>query len=159
MRIYLVQHGQAASKDVDAQQPLSNKGKEDITRVAGFLSLFEKPRPQKIMHSDKLRAKQTAQMFAEAWQINDVQEDADLSPNAMPEIWRDRLMTMDDDVLLVGHLPHLHRLVSLLVQQDSDKTTVLFRHGGCLCLERAGESFQMLWHINPTLFYAHDSER
>ncbi|OIQ01327.1 MAG: phosphohistidine phosphatase SixA [Zetaproteobacteria bacterium CG2_30_46_52] len=158
MRIYLVQHGQAVSEDEDPTRPLTSQGREDITRVAGFLSLFEKPKPKKVVHSGKLRAKQSAQMFAEAWQVSHIEEDGDLSPNAMPEIWRDRLANMDEDIMLVGHLPHLGKLVSLLVQQDSDKATVLFRNGGCLCLERAGDAFHMLWHINPTLFYPHDLE-
>ena len=60
MRVYLVQHGLAKEKSEDAERPLSDQGREDVARVAGFLSLFEKPQPEKIIHSGKLRAAQTA---------------------------------------------------------------------------------------------------
>lgn len=157
MRIYLVQHGEAKDQAVDSERPLTDQGKEDITRVAGFLSLFERPKPSLIVHSDKLRAVQTAKMFAEAWQILRLQESSGLAANAMPEVWANRLQEMTEDVLLVGHLPHLSKLASLLVQGDAEKDTFVFRHGGCVCLERKESGgYQVLWQMNPTMFYVTD---
>ena len=38
MRLYIVQHGDAVAKDVEPERPLSEKGRADIERLAGFLS-------------------------------------------------------------------------------------------------------------------------
>ena len=34
MKLYLVQHGQAVSKEEDPERPLSEQGREDVRRVA-----------------------------------------------------------------------------------------------------------------------------
>jgi len=153
MRVYLVQHGLAKDVSEDAERPLSDQGREDVTRCAGFLSLFEKPRPLKILHSGKLRAAQTADMFAEAWGGIAVERTLDLAPNDDPSVWSAHLASMHADVMLVGHLPHLQRLAGLLICGDPSRQAVHFRNGGVLCLERGDDGWSVLWHINPTLFY------
>jgi phosphohistidine phosphatase len=151
MRVYLVQHGLAKDKSEDADRPLSNRGKEDVARCAGFLSLFEKPEPSRIVHSGKLRALQTAEIFAEAWGGISVSAMPDLSPNDDPGIWSAHLFSMDKDVMLVGHLPHLQRLAGLLICGDSEREAVHFRNGGALCLECGQTGWTVLWQINPSL--------
>ena len=153
MRVYLVQHGLAKDKSEDIERPLSGQGREDVARCAGFLSLFEKPRPVKILHSGKLRAEQTADMFAEAWGCIPVECSLDLTPNDDPSIWSAHLASRDKDMMLVGHLPHLQRLAGLLICGDSEREAVHFRNGGVLCLERGRAGWTVLWQINPTLFY------
>ncbi|MDQ6982340.1 MAG: phosphohistidine phosphatase SixA [Mariprofundus sp.] len=153
MRAYLVQHGLAKDKSEDAARPLSDQGREDVTRTAGFLSLFEKPRPAKILHSGKLRAEQTATMFAEAWGGIPVERALDLAPNDDPSVWSAHLASMNADVMLVGHLPHLQRLGGLLICDNPDREVVHFRNGGVVCLEESKTGWHVLWHINPTLFY------
>jgi len=156
MRLYLSQHGLAEDESVDPERPLSLQGREDVTRVAGFLSLFEKPRPSRIVHSGKLRARQTAEMFAEAWGGIALEQSADLAPNADPSLWPVRFASMEADLMLVGHLPHIQRLASLLVSDNPDQVSVKFRNGGVLCLERAERGWSVCWQINPTLFYGED---
>ncbi len=157
MRIYLVQHGLALDAQQDATRPLSRQGLEDITRVAGFLSLFEKPKPKHVFHSGKLRAEQTAKMIAEAWLVEDsVQQADDLEPHANPETWAAKLHVMNEDVLIVGHLPYLSRLVSLLLCGEEDGQLVRFRNGGVLCIEKDEDGYHILFHINPTMFYDTD---
>ena len=154
MRIYLVQHAVAVDKAQNPERPLSTHGFEDITRTAGFLSLFTKPQPKFVFHSGKLRAQQTAQAFAEAWHIKeDVMFADDLSPNANPEVWAAKLNAMFDDVLIVGHLPHLPRLASLLLCGDVDTQPVRFQNAGVVCLEKDNDGYQELFHINPNMFY------
>jgi len=156
MRLYLVQHGLAKNAVDDSARPLSRQGREDVTRTAGFLSLFEKPRPLKIMHSGKLRAQQTAMMFAEAWGGIACAEATGLAANDHPSVWADRLAAMTDDMMLVGHLPHLQRLAGLLICDDIDREAVCLRNGGVLCLENRNRSWSVLWQINPSLFYGED---
>jgi len=156
MRIYLVQHGLARDESEDASRPLSDQGREDVTRTAGFLSLFEKPKPALIVHSGKIRAEQTAAMFAEAWGGLPVEQGKDLSPNDDPAIWSEYLAAMHDDIMLVGHLPYMQRLAGLLICGDVSMTPVCFRNGGVVCLEKGESGWSILWQINPTLFYGED---
>ncbi len=153
MRIYLVQHGEAVDKQKDAARPLSAQGREDVTRVAGFLGLFEKPKPHLILHSGKLRAEQTAAMYSEAWGNIPRRRDEGLLPVADPVATAIYLEALQEDTMLVGHLPHLQQLVGLLLGGDSQLQLVRFRCGGVLCLERHEAGWMVLWHINPTLFY------
>ena len=153
MRIYLAQHGLAVNEDENPERPLSAQGREDVARVAGFLSLFEKPRPATILHSGKLRAQQTAEMFAEGWGNLPVDTANDLAPNADPAIWAEYLSSTNKGIMLVGNLPHLQRLAGLLLAGDSERQVVRFRNGGVLCLEKGEGGWSLLWQINPTLFY------
>ncbi len=153
MRVYLVQHGLAKDKSEDAERPLSDRGREDVARVAGFLSLFEKPQPEQIIHSGKLRARQTAEMFAEGWGRPSVEQGPDLDPNADPSAWSAQLVSMSSDLMLVGHLPHMQRLAGLLLSGDCEREVVRFRNGGVACLERGENGWSLCWQVNPTLFY------
>jgi len=153
MRVYLVQHGLAKEASDDTARPLSEQGLHDVTRTAGFLSLFERPQPVKIVHGGKLRARQTAEIFAEAWGSMTVEQVADLLPADDPSVWAALLATMQHDILLVGHLPHLQRLAGLLLCNNPQREVVHFRHAGVVCLELRESGWSLLWQINPTLFY------
>ncbi len=157
MRVYLVQHGLAKDESEDRARPLSGQGREDVTRTAGFLSLFEKPKPMRMMHSGKLRAEQTAAMFSEAWGGMPVEKRDGLAPNDDPAIWSADLQTVREDVMLVGHLPYMQRLAGLLLCGDAEREAVHFRNGGVVCLEKRGSGWTILWQINPTLFYGEDT--
>ena len=155
MRVYLIQHGLAKHESEDAERPLSDQGREDVTRTAELLSLFEKPAPLKILHSGKLRAKQTAEMFAQAWGDIDVEEILDLKPNADPSVWSAHVASMQKDVALVGHLPHLSGLAGLLLCGATERAVIGFRHGGVLCLEYQNQAtWQVCWQMNPTMLYS-----
>ena len=153
MRVYPAQHGMAKEKSEDAERLLSDQGREDVARVAGFLSLFEKPRPERILHSGKLRAQQTAEMFAEGWGRPPVEQGPDLDPNADPSAWSAHLASMDSGLMLVGHLPHIQRLAGLLLSGDCEREVIRFSNGGVVCLECGERGWSLCWQVNPTLFY------
>jgi phosphohistidine phosphatase len=78
-----------------------------------------------------------------------------LEPLADPSIWAEKLREVDEDLMLVGHLPHLTKLVSLLTVGSSEFQIVEFRYGGVVCLERkAGGSWSILWIIRPDIIPA-----
>jgi len=156
MRLYLVQHAAAAPKEEDSTRPLTVQGREDLVRTGGFLSLFERPKPSRIIHSEKLRSQQTAQMLAEAWGCQDIEESLDLSPSADPKIWAKRLIEIHEDTLLVGHLPHLQHLASILLCQDSKREIIQFRYAGITCLQRKENDWSLVWQVHPQLFYPQD---
>jgi phosphohistidine phosphatase len=59
---------------------------------------------------------------------------------------------MPENIMLVGHLPHLGKLASLLLCGDENAGLISFRMGGALCLERDGAGkWSVQWMIIPDL--------
>ncbi|MDY7042246.1 MAG: hypothetical protein SVX38_15425, partial [Chloroflexota bacterium] len=54
-------------------------------------------------------------------------------------------------VMLIGHLPFLDRLASLLVTGDAERSVVRFRMGGIVCLVHEGEHWAIGWMVTPDL--------
>lgn len=152
MRAYLVQHGEAKSKEEDPSRPLTEKGKEEVTKVAKFLSV-RGISVSRIVHSGKLRALQTAEILAEYISPEEgLKEERGLAPLDDPEIWVKRLKEEKEDIMIVGHLPHLQKLSSILLIDDPEKKLIKFRMGGVVCLHRdeKGE-WSVEWMIIPDL--------
>ena len=62
------------------------------------------------------------------------------------------LSQSSDDVMMVGHLPHLQRLASLLLTEESEQNPVTFQNSGVVCLERnQDDSWSLRWAITPQL--------
>lgn len=149
MRLYLVQHGEATPKETDPNRPLTGKGKKDVSRMAKFLK--EKGiRVIATWHSEKLRAIQTAQILGKAVAVEIVKQGG-LAPNDPVDKWLEELNTRVKDVMIVGHLPFLQRLASLLLVGDESSWLITFRPGGVVCLEREEEKWSLVWMMPPEL--------
>ncbi len=149
MRLYLVQHGEATSKETDPNRPLTGKGKKDVSRMAKFL----KRAGTKVIatwHSEKLRAIQTAQILGKAVSVEIVKQGG-LAPNDPVDKWLEELNTRVKDVMIVGHLPFLQKLVSLLLVEDESSRLITFRPGGVVCLEREEGKWSLIWMVPPEL--------
>ena len=149
MLIYLVRHGEALSELEDPTRPLSALGKGNIQRLGAHLARHVKLMPGYIYHSPKARAAQTASIISGALPQAPAPVQTDgLGPMDDPDIWAERLSSADRDVMLVGHLPHLSRLASLLLIWDAGKEIADFTPGTVLCLEKTG-SVRVKWMISP----------
>jgi len=152
MRLYLTQHGLALAKDVDSDRPLSEQGREDIQRLGDFLNKSSL-RVEQVIHSGKTRAEQTAAILAVTL-LPDGQPQirAGLSPEDPLESLSAELAFWSADTLIVGHLPYVGRLASLLLVSDPDRPTLAFRPGSMACIERdAAGHWTLLWMIRPEL--------
>ncbi len=108
--------------------------------------------PVKILHSGKLRAQQTAELFAEALHPSKgIEAATGLSPNDPVQPWRERLNQQDADFMLVGHLPHLDRLASLMLCHNEQAGLIRFRYGAVVCLEREGAHWAVQWILTPDM--------
>ncbi|NIO83691.1 MAG: phosphohistidine phosphatase SixA, partial [Candidatus Aminicenantes bacterium] len=88
-------------------------------------------RPSRIFHSGKTRAQQTARVLADYLKMGEgVAESDGLAPLDDPQIWVDRIADMREDIMLVGHLPHLSLLVSQLLSGDKDNSIIDFTMAG-----------------------------
>jgi phosphohistidine phosphatase len=136
VHLYLVQHGHAKTENEDPDRPLTDKGAEDVARVARWAVEQLGVRTARVVHSGKTRARQTAEAWAGLLGADVGQSDS-LAPNDNPARWVERLDAEVDDLMLVGHLPHLDRLAGSLLTGDSDRALIRFRPGGLVGLERA----------------------
>lgn len=152
MRLYLVQHGQAAAKDVDPARPLTGRGRADVEKVAEFikpLNLYVNA----VWHSGKTRAAQTAELLAAAVRTdNRCLERPGLAPNDDVLPVKNELARAQHDIMIVGHLPFLSKLASLLLADDESAAPVAFQQAGLVCLQRVPEKkWQLDWMITPQL--------
>jgi phosphohistidine phosphatase len=152
MRSYLVQHGEAVPEEIDPARPLSERGRADVRQMATFLAQGG-VRPDRVCHSGKLRAEQTAEILAQALAPGSpLEARAGLSPNDPTEGIAHALEAGDQDVMLVGHLPFMARLASRLVVGRDDAGVVAFQPGSVLCLENADERrWTIAWIVRPEL--------
>jgi len=152
MDLYLVRHGAAKSESEDPARPLSKEGRRTVEQVAELLSA-RGVRIDRLEHSDKLRARQTAEILATRLHpAEGPSRVAGLAPNDDVEPTRARLMEEPRSLMLVGHLPHLGRLVSCLLGLEADHPAVQFQMGGVVCLERdAAGTWTVRWVVSPEL--------
>jgi phosphohistidine phosphatase len=152
MKLYLVQHGEAYTKEIDPERPLSERGRDDINRLAIFLERAE-IHVDRVIHSGKLRAKQTADRLVTAI-APDVEPESSgiINPNDNPKAFDWQSESWSKDTLVVGHLPFMAKLVSHLVIEDENKLITAYQPGTIVCLERInGANWRINWMIRPDL--------
>ena len=151
MPVYLVQHGQAVSEEQDSTRPLTEGGREEVERVARHAATLG-VRVAEIWHSGKLRALQTAELLrGHLSPMPALREQRGMNPGDDPVLVLPRLEAAADPVMLVGHLPHLSRLASLLLVGDSGRGIIQFRNAGIVCLARGEGGWRLDWALPPDL--------
>ena len=132
--IYLVHHADAVAPGVDAQRPLSAAGRLHADQLAAR-ARERGITPAVIWHSGKLRARQTAEAFLRACNpLAEFSAIRGLQPDDPPEWIRDLVSGHDRDLMLVGHMPSLPRILSLLTGNTQE-----FPLHGLIALEPAAE--------------------
>src|SRR5262245_54216326 len=154
MRAYLVQHGKAKSVDEDPNRGLSDEGVEEVNRIAEFLAAL-RISVSLIEHSGKARTAETVHLLAGAIRTTaGPGHSEELNSDSDPYSAATFLKVYDDDILLVGHLPHLERLAALLLTGKPDCCPVRFRNGGVVCLEKGPDgNWSLLWAVTPDLLH------
>jgi len=152
MKRYLVQHAKAASKETDPERPLTEEGRRDIQKVAAFIKPLDLS-VDYLWHSGKNRARQTADVLSEVVEVKkEMAAHEGLSPNDNVTVLKDELISGRKDIMIVGHLPFLPKLASLLLTGSESSNTVAFKNGGIVCLDYSDHSqYQLDWMIIPEL--------
>jgi phosphohistidine phosphatase len=150
MFLYLVQHAEAKREEEDPARGLTEKGLNDIRKVAEYaakLNIITK----EIFHSGKTRAQQTARVLSDFLRPEKgISQTDGLSPMGDPEVWFGRVSKMEADIMLVSHLPFLSKLASLLLCGDKEKNVVNFKMGCIVCLKRFEDGrWAVEWMIVP----------
>lgn len=139
MKLYLLQHGECEPESVDPDRPLTIKGRSDIERLKRL-----KISVSKIYHSGKLRAQQSAEIIAQEKAIE--QRDG-LKPNDPIDSIVQEIEQFESDLMIVGHLPQLDKLVSYLLVGDENKSIVSFVPGTLLGLEYFEDNWSMVYML------------
>lgn len=134
MKVYLMQHALAYSAEEDSERPLCPQGIAQAKAAAkGIKRLglnFDL-----IVTSPKRRAHQTAALIAEGVRFphSDILSTEVVLPQGSPQELLDLLQkeSPDSSVLVVGHLPHLSKLSSQLLQGGE----LLFENAGLACFD------------------------
>jgi len=66
-----------------------------------------------------------------------------------PMVAKAELEEAGEPLMLVGHLPHLERLVSLLVAGDPERAVFEFPSAGLVCVSRLQGRWEIPWTLTP----------
>lgn len=150
MEIYLAQHGEAMLEEEDKRRPLSDKGKWELVQVAGRLAKAQ-VKVDMIAHSGKLRAKMTAEIYANHLRPSSgVTEIIGISPNDPISAAEALIKGAKAPLMIVGHLPHLSKLSSYLLCGDEGADVLSFRMGSVACLDYS-DKWKLKWYLVPEL--------
>ena len=160
MTIYILRHGIAVERGTagykrDADRPLTPKGERRLWQITEAMERMELSFDL-ILSSPYLRARQTAEIVAEAFKPEKRLELCDeLAADAEPKDAIRFLRALDpapENVLLVGHEPYLSQLVSLLVAGDTGCGIELKKGGLCKLRTESlkpGRCATMEWLLTP----------
>ncbi len=149
MFLYLVQHGLSLTEEQNSERPLSPEGKKQTQKTAAFLKT-KSIRVDCLWHSAKLRAIQTAQIIARAVSCSEILQRDDLNPLDSPARLPDEIQSLNKSLMIVGHLPFLQKLASLLLTGSENYPLVSFKNSGVVCLEFR-ETWKIAWILTPEL--------
>lgn len=135
MKIFLVRHGHAVPASFDPARPLSENGEQEVRAAAKkLMTNFGQQNIAKeswrIWHSKKLRAKQTAAIIGEVIGLNTVEKDGLLPEDDVQwlgellmkngqQSCEDIIVTENDNLIIVGHMPFLGVLASQLISRGA----------------------------------------
>ena len=160
MNLFILRHGIAVERGTpgytrDSERPLTAKGERRLWQVAEAMEALELSFDL-VLPSPYVRARQTAMLIAEALEIpKRLQLSSALTPDGN---FKDLIKFLNsrkpapDDVLLVGHEPHLSGLISFLTT-GKETHTVVMRKGGLARLSvealTPGRCAVLEWLLTP----------
>ncbi len=148
MTLYLVQHAEALPEAVDPAKGLSPEGVRAVQALASACARHGVT-AREMIHSGKARAEQTAEILGEALGIRP-RAVAGLDPLDPARPVAAECNEQTDDLVIVGHMPFLGRLATLLLAGREDPLAIAFQRGGMVCLERQGPGeWTLLWTHFP----------
>ncbi len=160
MELLVIRHGQAMDKEEFAKagtsddlRPLTSAGMEEMKEVArGLRELVKKI--DLVVPSPLVRAVQTAEIVAAAYDIPVSGPTTALSPDSEPEDFEKWSADFEDAkrIAVVGHEPHLTGIVSWLLTGKDDAIIDLKKGGMCLLEFESGiksGSGILTWLMTP----------
>lgn len=152
MALYVVQHGKSLPKAQDPEKGLSAEGKMETERIADVARGYQ-VRVSRILHSGKKRARETAEILSLRLSPTGGSESvAGINPMDDVRTFSDGL-ELEQNIMLVGHLPFLERLIGQMVCGNPDQIVFKLQNSGILCLDRVPEVKNPVirWALMPSI--------
>lgn len=148
MNLYILQHGEAVAKEIDAERPLSEQGIRDIRILALHMQNMG-VQLGNVFHSGKLRAEQSARLVAETISpgIQPLQTEG-LNPNDDPTVIIGDIEQINENILIASHMPFVSRLCSTLLTGTIDAEFASIP-GTLFCLEKADNKWRLAYMLRP----------
>jgi phosphohistidine phosphatase len=164
-KLLVIRHGLAGDAEEfaatgrsDDERPLTPKGIREMERVAAGLRTIV-DRIDVLVSSPLVRARQTAEIVADAYAMKLGKDVEVLRPTSSLDAfvaWA-RTVSSEEVVGIVGHDPHLSRLVTWLVSGIDAERVALKKGGACLLKfddPVAPGSATLRWLMTPTQLIA-----
>ena len=150
MRLFIVQHGDAVTKDIDPDRPLSDQGRSDVKRLLEYLADRDTHIGQ-IFHSGKTRARETAEILRPLLASgSEVHQRDGLAPNDPPGSFLDQIVESGTDTLVASHMPFVTRVISQALTGDPDRGIAQFVPGSIAGIEPADDgSWRLIMFVRP----------
>jgi len=160
MRLWIVRHGIAIDREdpkcpSDPERYLTPEGIKKTREAAqGFATLEDKP--ELFLSSPYVRAKQTADLFAEAFKIpkSKIETTEHLLPGAEPAAFFRELARHRgaDSAICFGHAPNLDELIAHALGSKKDLTELKKAGAACVDLARiVPAAGTLVWLMTPRL--------
>ncbi len=127
---------------------MSETGRQETLKIADVALMYQVP-VSIIAHSGKTRAEQTARIFKDILKVDvplekldgigPIDDVTDLGNRIDPE----------SNMMILGHLPYMERLVSFLTAGNPDLHVIRFQNSGIVCLDRDENGWYIKWTLNP----------
>lgn len=158
MKIFLIRHAHALPGLPDEQRPLSTKGERQITAWSRPLLKRIQCEVSVIEHSSLVRSRRTAQLLKKQFRFKQpLKLLSGICPESPVAKTAQVLARSRSSRCIIGHNPHLARLVGLLLGLQEGEEGVYFRKAGIVALERTQSprvkrpwgSWRLLWMSMP----------
>lgn len=152
MKIYCVRHGEALTADINPDRPLTPNGEREVEKVASQMQRCHID-VSHILHSSKSRTRRTAEIFGKILGSETIVEcktilDAKAELGAIWEL----VHSLHENTMIVGHLPFLHQLVSMLVlKNEGGYPIVHFSPATVVCLTLSDDRWFIDWQLSPEI--------
>ena len=148
--VVLMRHAEPVSSMEDSARPLSVQGRRQAELMASWIALSDAGIVE-VRSSDRLRARQTAEALGRRLDLSPgrIREWKALAPDADPSVAASDLESDPRNVVLVGHLPHVERLASVLLAGDPVAFRMQLGHAAAVVVVREGERWTLRTVIAP----------
>lgn len=149
MKLYLVRHGEAYSNEERFERPLNPRGQNEVLQLGNFLK-SENCDVSHILHSEKLRSIETAEIIAKVLGLTSKLQ---LLPSLDPDEDVFRLIgdlhEFNENIMMVGHLPNIALLSSFMLNGNISQPSISFLTATAACFEEQNQLWRLLWTVDP----------
>lgn len=152
MSLLIIRHADAVDVSEDPERPLSKRGQNQVRALARLLRKRELFDAREVWHSPLARSRETAELLVKGLGLRTKLVEVDgLESDDDPEIIAGRLKHRRQPLALVGHQPHLGRLLSLLVTGEGEPSRFVLKKCAAVALDRDDGVWAVRWQVSPEM--------